>query len=329
MRKLYIILVLISFVSVSFAQRQSVPSNKVFTADKAFFTNNSKAITDTIIPLPMSTASGYTIYGSANGGYICGTNGYGDYAKAQVFPVGTGEGYKVYGVLVWFAAKTIIGTANNVVCSINPLTGTATASTGNVPGPGATALLTKTLSTNDVDTGTSMTFTAFMFDQQHTVLTDYAVVIDVQNTYDDTVGIVSTVEGDGWGMELAMEKWNDGSWYTLTGAGWGSSDFDMCIFPVVEMNTGMEDVFVDGVKMNSYPNPANESVAINYEIQKDANVTIYVTDMTGKQVIVSEEGAKQAGAHQSTIDVSNLASGNYMYIINAGSQRLAKMLIVE
>lgn len=329
MRKLYIILVLISFVSVAFAQREAVPSNKVFTADKAFFTNNSKAITDTIIPLPMSTASGYTIYGASGGGYICGSNGYGDYAKGQVFPVATGDGYKIYGVLVWFAAKEIVGSANNVTCSINPLNGTATGLSGSVPGPGSTTFLSKSISTNDVDTGTSMTFTTFMFDQQYTVMSDYAVVINLQNTYDDTLGIVSTVDGDGWGMELAMEKWNDGAWYTLGGAGWSAYDFDMCIFPVVEMNTGMDELFVDGVKMNSFPNPANETVTINYEIQKGADVTIYVTDMTGKQMVVAQEGAKQAGAHQATLDLSNLASGNYMYIINAGSQRLAKMLIVE
>jgi len=127
-----------------------------------------------------------------------------------------------------------------------------------------------------------------------------------------------------------MEQWSsDHKWYTLAGAGWGSSDFDMVIFPVVGMNTGVENTFVDGVKMSNFPNPATETTTINYEIQESADVTIYITDMSGKTVMTSKEGFKQVGAYSSTFDIRDLSAGKYMYLVEAGSQRLAKILIVK
>lgn len=329
MRKIYIILIFISFASLTFAQREAVKSNKVFKSNKSFLANDVKAVTDTIVPLGWNDATGLTLYSVANGGYVCGTNGYGDLQKAQAYLVDAGDGYKIYGAVVWFGAEDVVDTTSTVSCHLYNLTGSATGSTGAVDGPAATPLLTATLPINDVDTGMSMTFTAFMFPTQQTVTSDYAISIDFTNTYPDTLGMVSTVDGDGMGLELAMEQWSDGGWYTLTGAGWGSSDFDMVIFPVVEMNTGVENNFVDGVKMSNYPNPAIETTTINYEIQKSANVTIYITDMTGKTVMTSKEGFKQAGAYKSTFDVSDLSAGNYMYLVEAGNQRLAKMLIVK
>lgn len=330
MRKIYLILILISFVSLTFAQRNSYNTNAVLKADKSFLANDNKGVTDTLVPLGWNGATGLSIYRSANGGFVCGTNGYGDLQKAQAYLVDQGDGYKIFGAVVWFGAKDIVDTANSVSCHLYDLVaGAATGSTGPVEGPASTPLLTATVQTTAVDTGMSMTFTPFMFPSQLTVTSNYALSIDFTNTYPDTLGIVSTSDGSGMGLELAMEQWSDGSWYTLTGAGWGSSDIDMVIFPVVEMNTGVENNFVDGVKMSNYPNPATETTTINYEIQKSANVTIYITDMTGKTVLTSKEGYKQAGAYNTTFDVRDLSAGNYMYLVEAGNQRLAKILIVK
>jgi len=329
MRKIYIILIFISFASLTFAQRQSVESNKVFKTNKSFLANDTKAATDTLVPLGWNDALGVSLYGCVTGGYVCGSNGYDDAQKAQAYLVDAGDGYKIYGAVVWFGAKDMVGTGNTVSCHLYTLTGSATGSIGAVDGPAASPVLTATIPTTDVDTGLTMTFTSFMFPSQYTVTSDYAISIDFTNAYPDTLGIVSTTDGSGMGLELAMEQWSDGGWYTLTGAGWGSSDIDMVIFPVVEMNTGIENNFVDGVKMSNYPNPATETTTITYEIQNSANVNIYITDMTGKTVLTSKEGFKQAGAYNSTFDVSNLSAGNYMYLVEAGNQRLAKILIVK
>ena len=43
----------------------------------------SKVPTDTLVPLTWGSATAYTTYTVTGGGYVAGTNSYGDLAKAQ------------------------------------------------------------------------------------------------------------------------------------------------------------------------------------------------------------------------------------------------------
>jgi len=79
--------------------------------------SNAKTPTDTLMPTSFGTGSP-TLYGAQGGGYVVGTNGYGDLAKAQLFYVD--EPYNIEGCLVWVGAKEIVGTANTLrkFCSL-------------------------------------------------------------------------------------------------------------------------------------------------------------------------------------------------------------------
>ncbi len=63
---------------------------------------------------------------------------------------------------------------------------------------------------------------------------------------------------------------------------------------------------------NNYPNPFNPTTTIKYEIPKDAEITIRVYDLLGREVFSINE-YKKAGSYEVKFDGANLASGMYLY----------------
>ncbi|GEM_PF-1498530 len=62
----------------------------------------------------------------------------------------------------------------------------------------------------------------------------------------------------------------------------------------------------------NYPNPFNPTTTIKYEIPKDAEITIKVYDLLGREVFSINE-YKKAGSYEVKFDGANLASGMYLY----------------
>ena len=82
MRKITFLLAFLAILSFTFGQRTYTGSKKMIPI------NLSRAVNDTLYPASFYTGTA-TIYTSA-GGYVCGTNNYGDFAKAQQYNVSTG-----------------------------------------------------------------------------------------------------------------------------------------------------------------------------------------------------------------------------------------------
>lgn len=334
MKKVYILSILMLFAVSVFAQKTGYVLKKMPAQEL----NTVKTPTDTLLPgnLNFATPTGYVLYGSANGGYIIGTNGYGDAAKGQEFEVLTP--YAIEGAIYWFGAKTIVagtGTMKFVVWSMDGTTGTTTLGTGDQPCP-STVLGEYTESVSNVDTSSMMgnayiaAFTPFI-----SVISDYVIGFDVSTAYPDSIGLVSTTDGDGGLLELVWEKWSPDGWYTLQGAGWSSGDFDVdaMILPIVDMNAGGIDGadFINGVKMTSTPNPASSNVTLSYELQNNADrVLVRILDGSGKVINKMELGSQNAGSYDINLDVTDYPAGTYFYLLNADANCLAKrMLIVK
>jgi hypothetical protein len=78
------------------------------------------------------------------------------------------------------------------------------------------------------------------------------------------------------------------------------------------------------------PNPFNPTTSLSYTLPEAATVNLQVFDLSGRIVATIVSGLQAAGSHAVTFDGSGLASGVYLYHLQAG-ERLAvgKMLLLK
>jgi hypothetical protein len=81
-------------------------------------------------------------------------------------------------------------------------------------------------------------------------------------------------------------------------------------------NGGVPDAFE---LYTNYPNPFNPSTLIAYDIPQNGRVTLKVFNMLGQEVATLVDGVQVAGRHEVRFDARDLASGVYLYRIQAGS----------
>lgn len=323
MKKIYTTLCIAIMASSSlFAQKQVGDVDRFPIADFSFA---ERTPTDTLLPGDFFSGT-FVLFGAQNGGYVVGNNGYGDEAKGQQFIIN--DGTLVEGALFFFGAKEDGGNGSNVMAQVFAMDGTGETSAGaGQTGPG-TMLSSVNIALSDIDT--TGAFTAATFASPVYVSGDFVVAFDVTAlAAGDTVGLVSSDDGEGNGAELTWERWSGGGgWYTMVAA-W-PLDFDFGILAVVDNSTsGIEDDnFFNGIKADVVPNPAVDVANLVFDLETGANVAIRVIDLSGKIVFSSEEGELNVGRHTVNIPVAELAAGTYYYSINANSKSLTKKMVV-
>lgn len=82
---------------------------------------------------------------------------------------------------------------------------------------------------------------------------------------------------------------------------------------------------------DNYPNPFNPSTTIEFSVEADGPATLVVYDMAGREVASLFNGVARAGfVNRLTFDARTLASGMYVYRLQAGGKVLTKrMLLVK
>jgi hypothetical protein len=87
----------------------------------------------------------------------------------------------------------------------------------------------------------------------------------------------------------------------------------------------------ENISMNSfevYPNPANESTRVSFELKNEADVTVQVTDMAGK-VVLSNSLGFVSGSQQVEFNTSNLQAGAYLINVISNDSISTKKLIIK
>jgi len=84
-------------------------------------------------------------------------------------------------------------------------------------------------------------------------------------------------------------------------------------------------------RMNqNYPNPFNPRTRIRYTLPDRRAVTLKVYDVLGREVATLVEETQQAGEYDVDFDGSALASGTYIYRLEAGGEKIThKMVLVK
>jgi len=71
----------------------------------------------------------------------------------------------------------------------------------------------------------------------------------------------------------------------------------------------------------NYPNPFNPVTTIPYRLSANAIVAFSVYDLTGRRIRFFDAGYRKAGEHSFIFDAPQLASGIYLFVLQAGPQR--------
>ncbi len=101
-------------------------------------------------------------------------------------------------------------------------------------------------------------------------------------------------------------------------------------FPANTTSSGDDEVYVDvpgDIELNqNYPNPFNPTTNIEYQIPSDMHVELTVYNTLGQEVATLVDDQIQVGTHEVTFDGSNLASGVYIYRLQADGQVITNQM---
>jgi hypothetical protein len=76
------------------------------------------------------------------------------------------------------------------------------------------------------------------------------------------------------------------------------------------------------------PNPTQGSTSFSYTVPTASSVRILLADVTGKTVRELVNANVASGSHSVDVNTTGLASGTYLYIMEAGTARLVRQMVV-
>jgi len=81
---------------------------------------------------------------------------------------------------------------------------------------------------------------------------------------------------------------------------------------------------------DNFPNPFNPSTTIRYSLPSASFVKLTVYNILGSEILVLENGQKQAGIYSISFNGNNLASGTYFFKLEAGNYiKIKKMNLIK
>lgn len=205
-----------------------------------------------------------------------------------------------------------------------------------VEGPNGAALATKDYYYDEIDTNL-FAYNVVMFDSAVLAQGNVAVAVDLINVKSagDIIGFMSDNVGNAFGIDYAFHQVNVGgevAWYTTNSVFQGALNNNIALFPVIkpaETPSGISSASFMGVNTRVFPNPSNELLFVELEMEKSKQVSIQLLDMNGKQMRTLSGLSQKPGKNTHTLDVSELAQGTYILLIEGSEgERLARQVIV-
>lgn len=81
---------------------------------------------------------------------------------------------------------------------------------------------------------------------------------------------------------------------------------------------------------NVYPNPTNNNTTFAYELSNNSNVTLMITDITGKVIMNTNYGSQSKGSHNIIISANdlNMNNGIYFYTLKINDGNFSGKLLI-
>lgn len=92
---------------------------------------------------------------------------------------------------------------------------------------------------------------------------------------------------------------------------------------------GIKENGTAGMRLNVFPNPASESVQVNFTLASQSAVTVSVSDVAGKLVYSENKGSMSQGRQFAVINTAELAKGFYTVAVQTQFGRNTTKLIVK
>jgi hypothetical protein len=277
------------------------------------------------------------------GGYILGTNGYNDAAKAQAFLLDQPTAVKE--ILYWFGAKSAASGSPNsrIRCRIWAMNGpgsTTAAPNGTyqyAPGTVLGEVLMNVSQVSDPDPGGFLTWTAAVFPTPVWVNIEFAAGITLNELASaDTVALVSSENGQVGIGEQCWEKWSQadgGGWYTLPAAGWGGGTFDIDAFIFVVIDDAFQGIDETG-SLNRMRlsflngNVSNGNVLIGYDVLEAGRMDLMVHDARGRLVFERFLGNQGEGTYTHGFSTEGWSAGDYYLTLKNNGRPFTKKFVV-
>jgi Secretion system C-terminal sorting domain len=89
-----------------------------------------------------------------------------------------------------------------------------------------------------------------------------------------------------------------------------------CIDPTLNVSP----IFGNVYNLNLFPNPANGSITIAYNLNENSYIQFKVFDCIGREMITIIDEYKTAGYYSQQINISNFAKGVYLFTANINGE---------
>jgi hypothetical protein len=111
-------------------------------------------------------------------------------------------------------------------------------------------------------------------------------------------------------------------------SGTANENVPIVISSVTAVEEGVSSIPVEFSLGQNYPNPFNPTTAISYQLPAVSFVRLTVYDMLGREAATLVNETKAAGIYNAAFDASGLASGVYVYQLQAGSFIQTKKMVL-
>ena len=167
----------------------------------------------------------------------------------------------------------------------------------------------------------------FVWQQSYPEVTKYWFEIDTTDHFSALVFSDSTITDTT--LLFTSLSINKKYWWRVkayNASGWGNFS-EVRTFDIIS-SVESEETNIEFALGQNYPNPFNPITSIKYSIPNRSNVVLKIYDILGTVVTTLVNEEKEQGVYTISFDASNLASGLYLYQIQAGSFIDTKKMIL-